>query len=81
MPTYRTCELECKLYNGSYFSWYCWKRKELEVTISADMKVSEQCGIAASMGKTIIGLIMINIPQKESKLIIHIHQPIVRPHL
>ena len=30
------------------------------VTISADMKVSQQCGIAASKGNTIIGLIRIN---------------------
>ena len=33
------------------------KGKDLGVTICADMKVSEQCGIAASKGNTIIGLI------------------------
>ena len=46
------------------------KEKDLGVTISADMKVSEQCGIAASKGNQIIGLIRRNITYKEKKLII-----------
>ena len=33
------------------------KENDLGVTFSADMKVSEQCGIAASKGNKIIGLI------------------------
>ena len=33
------------------------KEKDLGVTISADMKVSEQCGIAASKGNQILGLL------------------------
>ena len=33
------------------------KEKDLGLTISADMKVSEQCGIAAAKGNQIIGLI------------------------
>ena len=37
----------------------------LGVTISADMKVSEQCGTAASKGNTILGLIRRNITYKE----------------
>ena len=37
------------------------KEKDLGVTISADMKVSEQCGIAASKGNQILGLIRRNI--------------------
>ena len=37
------------------------KEKDLGVTISADMKASEQCGIAASKGNTIFGLIRRNI--------------------
>ena len=36
------------------------KEKDLGVTISADMKVSEQCGIAASKGNQILGLIRRN---------------------
>ena len=32
------------------------KEKDLGVTISDDMKVSEQCGIAASKGNQILGL-------------------------
>ena len=46
------------------------KEKDLGVTISADMKVSEKCGIAASKGNQILGLIRRNIAYKETKLII-----------
>ena len=35
------------------------------LTINADMKVPEQCGIAAAMGNQIIGLIRRNIVCKE----------------
>ena len=41
------------------------KEKDLGVTISADMKVSEQCGIAASKGNKILGLIRRNITYKK----------------
>ena len=41
------------------------KEKDLGVTFSADMKVSEQCGIAASKGNQIIGLIRRTIMYKE----------------
>ena len=41
------------------------KEKNLRVIISADMKVSEQCGIAASKSNQIIGLIRRNITHKE----------------
>ena len=41
------------------------KEKDLGVTISADMKVSEQCGIAASKGNYIIGLIRRNITYRD----------------
>ena len=41
------------------------KEKDLGVTISADMKVSEQCGIAASKGNQTLGLIRRNITYKE----------------
>ena len=37
------------------------KEKDIEVTISADWKVSEQCGIAARKGNQLLGLIKINI--------------------
>ena len=39
--------------------------KDLGVTISADMKVSEQCGITASKSNTILGLIKRNITYKK----------------
>ena len=41
------------------------KEKDLRITISAHMKVSEQCGIAASKGNQILGLIRRNITYKE----------------
>ena len=41
------------------------KENNLGVTISTDMKVSEQCGIAASNGNHILGLIRRNITYKE----------------
>ena len=41
------------------------KEKDLGITISADMKVSEQCGIAASRGNHILGLIRGNMTYKE----------------
>ena len=57
------------------------KEKDLGITISADMKVSEQFGIAASKGNEIIGLIGRNITYKEKKLIIPLYKAIVRPNL
>ena len=57
------------------------KEKDLEITISADMKVSEQCGIAASKGNKILGLVIRNITYKGKKLIIPLYKAIVRPHL
>ena len=57
------------------------KEKVLGLTISADMKVSEQCGIAAAKGNQIIGLIRRNIVYKEKELIIPLYKTIVRPHL
>ena len=41
------------------------KEKDVGLTISADMKVSEQCGIAAAKGNQILGLIRRNIVYKE----------------
>ena len=41
------------------------KENDLGVTISADMNISEQCGIAASNGNKILGLIRRTITYKE----------------
>ena len=41
------------------------KENDLGWTISAHMKVSKQCGIAAAKGNQIIGLIMKNVVYKE----------------
>ena len=57
------------------------KEKDLGLTISADMKVSEQCAIAPAKGNQILGLIRRNIVYKEKELIIPLYKTIVRPHL
>ena len=54
------------------------KEKDLGVTISADMKVLEQCGIAASKGNQILGLIRRNITYKGKKLILNGYENIDR---
>ena len=41
------------------------KENDLGITISANTKVSEQCGSAASKGNNILGLIRRNITYKE----------------
>ena len=41
------------------------KEKDLGLTISADMKISEHCGNAAAKGNQIIGIIRQNIEYKE----------------
>ena len=46
------------------------KEKDLELIISADVKVSEQCGIAAVKVNQILRLIRRNIVYKEKELII-----------
>ena len=57
------------------------QEKDLGVTLSADMNVSEQCGIAASKGNQILGLIRRTIMYKEKQLIVPLYKAIVRPHL
>ena len=52
------------------------QEKDLGVTFSADMKVSEQCGIAASKGNQILGLIRRTIVYKEKQLIVPLYKAI-----
>ena len=56
------------------------QEKDLRVTFSADMKVSEQCGIAASKWNQILGIIRRYIMYKEKQLIVPLYKAIVRPH-
>ena len=49
--------------------------------MNANMKVSEQCRIAASKGNQVLGIIRRNITYKEKSLIIPLYKAIVRPHL
>ena len=57
------------------------KEKDLGVTMNANMKLSEQCRIAASKGNQVLGMIRRNITYKEKSLIIPLYKAIVRPHL
>ena len=57
------------------------KEKDLGITMNANMKVSEQCRIAASKGNQVLGMIRRNITYKEKRLIIPLYKAIVSPHL
>ena len=58
------------------------KEKDLGVTMNANMKVSEQCRIAASRGNQVLGMIRSNITYyKENSLIVPLYKAISRPHL
>ena len=76
---HRNLNVNCKM--GDTVLGTTVKEKDLGVTISADMNVSEQCGIAASKGNQILGLIRRNITYKGKKLIIPLYKAIVRSHL
>ena len=58
-----------------------WSEKDLGVTMNCNMKVSEQCRIAASKGNQVLGMIRRNITYKEKSLIVPLYKAIVRPHL
>ena len=64
------------LYNGR-----TTQEKDLGVTFSVDMKVSEQCRIAASKGNKILGLIRRTVMYEEKQLIVPLYKAIVRSHL
>ena len=57
------------------------KEKDLGVTMNANMKVSEQCRIAASRGNQVLGMMRRNITYKEESLIVPMYKAIVRPYL
>ena len=57
------------------------QEKDLGVTFSADMNVSEQCGIATLKGNQMLRLIRRTITYKEKQLIVPLYKAIVRPHL
>ena len=57
------------------------KEKDLGVTMNANMKVSEQCRIAAFKGNQVLGMIRRNITYEEKSLIVPLYKAIVRPHL
>ena len=76
-------ETKCNYYTGNQFDTNMQdvKEKDLGVSMNANMKVSEQCRIAASKGNQILGMIRRNITYKEKSLIVPLYKAIVRPHL
>ena len=56
------------------------QEKDLGITFNADLKVSEQCGIA-SKGNQILALIRRTITYKDKQLIVPLYKAIVRQHL
>ena len=56
------------------------KEKDLGVSMNANMKVSEQCRIAACKVNQVLGMIRRNITYKENSLIVPLYKAIVRPH-
>ena len=61
---HRNLDVNCKM--GDTVLGTTVKQKYLGVTISADIKVSEQCGIATSKDNQILGLIRRNITREKS---------------
>ena len=58
------------------------REKDVGVIVGSDMKVSEQCGIAARKGSQILlGLIRRNIAYRDKRLITPPYKSLVRPHL
>ena len=57
------------------------KEKDLGVTMNANMKVSEQCSIAAFKGNQVLGMIRSNNITYKKSLIIPLYKAIVTPHL
>ena len=57
------------------------REKDVGFVVCSDLKVSEQCGIAARKGNQILGLIRRNIAYRDKRLIIPLYKSLVRPHL
>ena len=57
------------------------KEKDLGVTMNTNMKVSEQCRIAASKGNQVHGMRRRNITYKDNSLIVPLYKAIGKPHL
>ena len=57
------------------------KEQYLGASMNANMKVSEQCRIAAAKGNQVLGMIRRYITYKEKTVIVPLYKAIVRPHL
>ena len=66
MPTHRAWKQWVNYGMGGSILCKTVKGKDLGVTINANMKVSDQCRIAASKGNPILGMIRRNITYREN---------------
>ena len=57
------------------------KENDLGVTMNANIKVSEQCRIAASNGNQVLGMIRINTTYTDKSLLLPLYKAVVIPHL
>lgn len=57
------------------------EERDLGVIISQNLKVSQQCGIAARKGYQLLGLISRSFSCKKKSIIIKLYKSLVRPHL
>ena len=73
-------ELNHKITQMKIAGLFGWLAGWLHI-VSYKHKVLEQCGVAASKGNQILGLIRRNITYKEKELIMYVFKAIVRPHL
>ena len=57
------------------------EEKDLEVTVSADMKWERQCIEAVKKANEMLGLIKRNFQDKSKDTVIPLYKSLVRPHL
>ena len=57
------------------------EEKDLGVIVSRNLKVSQQCGVAARKGYQILGLTVRSFSSKKKSIIINLYKTLVRPCL
>ena len=81
MPTHRAWNTGMNYEMGGTILSKTVNEKDLGVSMNANMKLSEQCRIAASKGNQVLGMIRRNITYKEKSLIVPLYKARARPHL
>jgi len=57
------------------------EEKDLGVTISKDLKVSQQCSAAYSKANRMLGVMNRTITYKSTDIMLRLYESVVRPHL